>query len=72
MRRPLSPTPASALRPRDHQPGWVQRIRRQIEYQQVIAATGHRSVLGSGEAMEHILERGVEQGVMFDRWMSPR
>lgn len=45
----------------------VQRILEwQIEYQQVIAPRlGHHTVLGSGDAMEHILERGVAQGVDF-------
>ncbi len=55
--------------------GWVRldrgRVRRmlewQIEYQQVIAPRrGQRSVVGSGDAIEHILERGAEHGLDFD------
>ena len=46
----------------------VQRILEwQVEYQQVIAPrTGHHSVLGSGDAMEHILARGLERGLTFE------
>jgi hypothetical protein len=47
---------------------WVQHILEwQIEYQQVIAPRdGRPTVLGGGDAMEHVLERAAEQGVALE------